>query len=97
MKSEIGVRVALGASRSLVLSMVLKQALLLVAIGVVLGLVGSIASGRLLGSMLYGMSATSPAVFALAAALVAMTGLLAAYLPARRASSIDPMAALRHE
>ncbi len=94
---EIGVRVALGASRSSVLSMVLKQALLLVLAGLVLGLVGSIASGRLLGSMLYGVSATNPAVFALAALLVALTGLLAAYLPARHAASVDPMQALRRE
>ncbi|HEV2425072.1 MAG TPA: ABC transporter permease [Terriglobia bacterium] len=94
---EIGVRVALGASRSSVLGMVLKQALLLVAIGLALGLVGSAISDRLLRSELYGASPTNPAVFALAGLLVAVTGLVAAYLPARRAASVDPMAALRHE
>ncbi|HEV3276586.1 MAG TPA: ABC transporter permease [Terriglobia bacterium] len=94
---EIGVRVALGASRSLVLSVVLRQALLLVAIGLAFGLAGSIASGRLLATMLYGASPTNPAVFALAGLLVALTGALAAYLPARHAASVDSMQALRME
>jgi len=94
---EIGVRVALGASRSSVLAMVLKQALLLVAIGLALGLVGSLVGDRLLRSMLYGASPMNPAVIGLAGLLVALTGVLAAYLPARRAASVDPMAALRHE
>jgi len=93
---EIGVRVALGASRSLVLSVVLRQALLLVAIGLAFGLAGSIASGRLLATMLYGASPTNPAVFALAG-LLALTGALAAYLPARHAASVDSMQALRME
>lgn len=94
---EIGVRIALGASRSAVLAMVLKQALLLVAAGLGLGLAGSVLGDRLLRSMLYGVSPTNPYVFALAGLLVALTGALAAYLPARRAASVDPMAALRHE
>ncbi len=94
---EIGVRVALGASRSSVLGMVLKQALLLVGIGLALGLAGSLIGDRLLRSELYGASSTNPVVFALAGLLVAITGLLAAYLPARRAASVHPMAALRHE
>ncbi|HUI42786.1 MAG TPA: ABC transporter permease [Terriglobia bacterium] len=94
---EIGVRIALGASRSAVLSMVLKRALLLVAAGLVLGVAGSFAGDRLLRTMLFGVSPTNPAVFALAGLLVALTGALAAYLPARRAASVDPMAALRHE
>jgi predicted permease len=94
---EIGVRVALGASRSSVVSMVLKQALVLVAIGLALGLAGSLASDRLLRGELYGMSPTNPAVIALAGLLVALTGVFAAYLPARRAASVDPITALRHE
>jgi len=94
---EIGVRIALGASRSTVLSMVMRQALALLACGLVLGLTASLAGERLLRSLLYGVSALDPVVLALAGLLVAVTGLLAAYLPARRAAGVDPMMALRHE
>jgi putative ABC transport system permease protein len=94
---EIGVRIALGASRSTVLSMVLKQALVLLGAGLGLGLAASLATDRLLRSMLFGVSAVNPAVLALSGLLVALTGLLAAYLPARRAAKVDPMVALRYE
>jgi len=94
---EIGVRIALGASRGAVLSMVLKQALLLVAAGLVLGLAGSLAGDRLLRGMLYGVSSLDPGVLGLSGLVVALTGLLAAFLPARRAAAVEPMTALRHE
>ena len=94
---EIGVRMALGASRHTVLSMVLKQAWTLVTAGTLLGLVGALAAGQLLRSMLYGVTPVNPVVFALACLLVVLTGTLAAYLPARRAAKIDPMVALRYE
>jgi putative ABC transport system permease protein len=94
---EIGVRIALGASRSTVLAMVLRQALVLLAAGLVLGLAASLATDRLLQSMLFGVSAVNPAVLGLSGLLVALTGLLAAYLPARRATKVDPMVALRYE
>jgi putative ABC transport system permease protein len=94
---EIGVRIALGASRSTVLSMILKQARVLLAAGLALGLAASLAADRLLQSMLFGVSAVNPAVLGLSGLLVALTGLLAAYLPARRAAKVDPMVALRYE
>jgi predicted permease len=94
---EIGVRIALGASRQAVLSMVLKQALLLVAGGLLLGLAGSLAGDRLLRGMLYGVSSLDPGVLGLSILLVAATGLLAAFLPARRAAAVEPIAALRHD
>jgi ABC-type antimicrobial peptide transport system permease subunit len=94
---EIGVRIALGASRSAVLAMVLKQASVLVVAGLVLGLAGSLAGDRLLRSMLFGVSSLNPLVLGLSGLLVVVTGFLAAYLPALRAAAVDPMTALRHE
>jgi len=94
---EIGVRIALGASRSTVLRMVLKQALTLLVAGLALGLAASLATDRLLSSMLFGIPAINPLVLGLSGLLVALTGFVAAYLPARRAASVDPMTALRYE
>jgi ABC-type antimicrobial peptide transport system permease subunit len=94
---EIGVRVALGASRNIVLSMILKHALILVTIGVALGLAGAIAGGRVLGNMLYGISPHNPLLLAAACFSIILTAAAAAYLPARHAASIDPMQALRNE
>jgi putative ABC transport system permease protein len=94
---EIGVRIALGASRSTVLSMVLRQALVLLAAGMALGFGASLVADRLLQSMLFGVSPANPVVLGLSGLLVGFAGLLAAYLPARRAASVDPMVALRYE
>jgi putative ABC transport system permease protein len=92
---EIGVRLALGAQRGTVLTMVLRQAAVLVAIGMVLGLAASLAAAPVLESMLYGTGARNPAVLCGVCGLVALTALVAAYLPAARAASVDPMRALR--
>jgi putative ABC transport system permease protein len=94
---EIGVRVALGASRVMVQRMVLEQAMLLVAAGVVLGLAGAFAAGHVLTNMLYGVSPRNPLLLAIACCAITLTAALAAFLPARRAASIDPMQALRNE
>jgi putative ABC transport system permease protein len=94
---EIGVRIALGANRSMVLFMVLKQALVLVLIGLLLGSAGALAGGQLLRGMLYGVKPFDPVVLAIACCLIGLTGALAAYLPARRATQVDPMVALRYE
>ena len=94
---EIGVRIALGATRGGITSVVVRQAMLLGALGVAIGAAGGLALTQLLRTMLYGVSATDPAVFlGTAAFLLAVTG-LAAYLPARRAARVDPVVALHHE
>ena len=95
--SEIGVRMALGAQRTQVLWMVLKESLVLCAVGAAIGLPLSFAAARLLRSMLYQMSPGDPLSFAVALAGVAGVALLAGLIPARRASSVDPMIALRYE
>jgi putative ABC transport system permease protein len=94
---EIGVRVALGASRMMVQRMVLEQAMLLVAAGVMLGLAGAFAAGHVLTNLLYGVSPRNPLLLAIACCAITLTAALAAFLPARRAALIDPMQALRSE
>lgn len=92
---EIGVRMALGASASAVQRMVVGQGARVVAIGVAIGLVGAALSSRALGSILFGVSAVSPLVYAAMALLLLAVALVATYLPARRASTVDPMESLR--
>ncbi len=94
---EIGVRLALGARRGTVMQMVLRQAAVLVGIGMAIGIAATLASASVLRSMLYGTAERNPLVLALVCAVVAVAGFLAAYLPAQRASSIEPMQALRSE
>jgi putative ABC transport system permease protein len=94
---EIGVRMALGATRRDVLRMVVGQAFTLIAAGIVIGVAGSLALGSTLRSMLYEMSPRDPATLAAIAAVLAIVGVIASVMPARRATRVDPLIALRAE
>jgi predicted permease len=94
---ELGIRMALGAARSRVLGMVMRESMLLVTLGVATGVVVALAAGRFVSSLVYGLSATDAATIVIAVAVLACVSAVAAYLPARRASRIDPATALRSE
>jgi putative ABC transport system permease protein len=94
---EIGIRMALGAEGRNVFGMVMGQGARLVGLGIALGLVAALGVTHLLASFLYGVQATDPFTFAVVSLLLVGTALLACYLPARRATRVDPMVALRHE
>ncbi len=94
---EIGIRMALGASRRDVLTAIARKALALTLIGTTAGLAGAVALSRLLGSMLLGVKPGDPLTFVSVSLILAAVALLASFIPARRATKVDPMVALRHE
>ena len=95
--NEIGIRMALGAQQRDVLRLVMQESMTLVAIGVVVGLAAALAASRLVTTLLFGLEATDPRSIVLALAAMIGVSALAGYLPARRASRVDPMAALHYE
>jgi ABC-type antimicrobial peptide transport system permease subunit len=94
---EIGIRMALGASKRDVIGMVLRRAAKLLAIGACIGIAGALLSGRLISGLLFGVQATDPLAIAGAVALLSASALLAAAVPALRATRIEPVTALRYE
>jgi putative ABC transport system permease protein len=95
--NEIGIRVALGASRSTILRMILRETLTLTFVGMAVGIPCALAASRLLGHMLFGVSANDPATLAVVALVLAVVASLAGFVPARRAMRVDPIVALRYE
>ena len=94
---EIGIRLALGAQPSDVALMILRQSATTLSVGLAIGLICAFVLGRFISNLLYGMSGTSPAAFLATALLLAAVGLLASYVPARRAAGVDPLLAVRNE
>ena len=94
---EMGVRMALGAPATQVVRLVLGQGLRTIGLGIVLGLAGAVGVTRLIEAQLFGVSPTDPVTFAWAPTALALVAMVACYLPARRASRVDPVVALRAE
>jgi ABC-type antimicrobial peptide transport system permease subunit len=94
---EMGIRIALGARRDNLLWMVLRETSGMVAIGVAVGMAVSLVAARLIASRLFGVGRSDPVTMSIAISFMFATALAAAYIPARRATKVDPMEALRHE
>ena len=95
--NEFGVRMALGASRGSIVTLVLREVGVMLVLGSAIGWAAALCLTGLAGKMIFGLTPKQPAVFALSGALLAVAALAAGWLPARRASRVDPMKALRHE
>lgn len=95
--NEVGIRMALGATRSNILAMVLREVLLVCAAGVAIGTAAALACSTFVESMVFGIKPWHPSVLSAAAGVLILTALAAAWMPARRAASVNPMLALRHE
>jgi ABC-type antimicrobial peptide transport system permease subunit len=96
-RSEIGIRLALGAERSRVVGMIVREALVLLSVGVAIGIALSMASGRAVAALLYGLTPSDPTTMTAAVGGLALVSLLASWLPARRASRVPPTVALRED
>lgn len=94
---EIGIRMALGAQKVDMLTMILRQSFAVIGIGLLAGLFGALAATRLMSSLLYGVSASDVSIYAIVTIVLSGAALIATYFPARRAMAVDPMVALRHE
>jgi len=94
---ELGIRISIGAQRRDILRLILEQGLALSVLGVFAGLVLALLGTRLAADMLYGVTATDPATFTVIALVLVIVAVLACYFPARRATKVDPMIALRAE
>ena len=94
---EIGIRMALGAQTGAVLKLAVSYGMKLVIIGIVIGLIAAFALTRVMSTLLFGVTATDPTTFALISLLLVLVAAIASYIPARRATKVDPMIALRYE
>jgi ABC-type antimicrobial peptide transport system permease subunit len=94
---ELGIRAALGARQADIMRLVIRQAVVLVGIGIGVGLVAALGLTRVMASLLFGVSATDAVTYTLLAVLLGVVALVASYVPARRAASVPPIVALRHD
>jgi ABC-type antimicrobial peptide transport system permease subunit len=94
---EIGIRMALGAQKIDMLTMILRQGFAVIGIGLLFGLLGALGVTRLMSRLLYGVSANDISIYAIVTVVLSGAALIATYLPARRAMAVDPMVALRYE
>jgi putative ABC transport system permease protein len=95
--SELGVRMAIGAGRNDILGLILRHGAVLTLVGLGIGLVGAFAGGQAMRSQLFGVSGADPAIFLIVTVFLAAIAMLSCYLPARRATRVDPLSALRYE